>query len=225
LISIGNDIVALSGINRERTNDIRFHSKFITPAELALYQSSALVPIPFESFVWLLWSVKESAYKYQKRLLPQLIFAPTKIVVKNINIPDSYLDKKITNNLEINASAGDLIHGEVYIGVNKLYFKSIINDDLIATVVNNDSSFLDIVWGIQKIERSDNESQSLLARSCLLNKLQTMLPQSNLTLQNSPVGYPVLLNNGSDMGVLISLAHHGCFTSYCFKTDHHILFL
>ncbi|MEO6523638.1 MAG: 4'-phosphopantetheinyl transferase superfamily protein [Mucilaginibacter sp.] len=223
MISIGNDIVALGAINRQRSNDTRFHSKFITPTELALYQQPAIAAMPFESFVWLLWSVKEAAYKYQKRLEPDLIFSPAKIVVQHIIIPATYPNKVIEDAWEIDVLGVDFIHGEVHINTGKLYFKSIINADLIATVVDQEPAFQNIYWGIQKIVHTDSENQSRLVRVFLLNKFQSVFPQGNLTLQKSAVGYPVLFNNGVETGILISLAHHGHFTSYCFNMAHQVL--
>jgi phosphopantetheinyl transferase (holo-ACP synthase) len=217
LISIGNDIVALSAINRQRTNDIRFYSKFITPTELALYQQPAIAAIPFESFVWLLWSVKEASYKYQKRLDPDLVFSPTKIVVQHINIPTTYPDKVINDTWEVEALGDDFTHGEVDINTSKLSFKSIINDDLIATVVDRESEFQNINWGIQQIKHTDSENQSQLARMFLLNRLYSIFPKGNFTLQKSPVGYPLLLNNDIETGIFISMAHHHNYISYCFK--------
>lgn len=219
MISIGNDIVALSAINRQRTNDIRFHSKFVTPTELALYQEPAIAALPFESFVWLLWSVKESAYKYQKRLDSDLIFSPAKIIVQIIDIPQT-LSSTIVNDIwETENLAGGFIGGNVYINQTKLCFKSIINDDLIATVVDQNPLFQNIHWGIQRIIHQDTENQSDLVRMFLLNNLYSIYPNSNFSLQKSSVGYPILFDNDIETEMLISLAHHHQYISYTFKLN------
>ncbi len=78
--SAGNDIVALNAVDHQRTVSANFYSKFIIPAEQDLYkQSPAMETVSFCSFVWLLWSVKESAYKFVKRLQPELIFSPSRL--------------------------------------------------------------------------------------------------------------------------------------------------
>jgi phosphopantetheinyl transferase (holo-ACP synthase) len=217
LISIGNDIVALGSINRPRSNDIRFHSKFITPNELALYQTPAIAVIPFESFVWLLWSVKEAVYKYQKRLQPGLVFSPIKIVVRSIVIPALHEGDQTDINIgERDTPGDDCCNGEVESGEYKLHFRSIINEQLIASIVGHEPSFKNTYWGIRSIEHTNHQDQSLAVRQALLNKIRTIIPQGNLTLQQSPVGYPMLFNNGIDSQMLISFAHHGHFLFYSF---------
>jgi phosphopantetheinyl transferase (holo-ACP synthase) len=219
LISIGNDIVALGSINEQRTHNSRFHSKFISDTELALYQNQYVAVMPFQSFVWLLWSVKESVYKYRQRLNPQLVFSPIKIIVQHINIPAHYgAGILITNTWEGEAWGNNFCCGDAIIDDQKLCFKSIISDAFIATVVTDEPSFKNIYWGVQMIDDPLKDTQSRSVRTFLLNKLETIFPQgSNLTLQKGPFGYPVLLNNDIGTNIPVSLAHHGCFTSYCFR--------
>lgn len=217
MTSIGNDIVALSNTDKQRTNDVRFHSKFITTAELSLYKDSLASQISFEDFVWLLWSVKESAYKYQKRFDTELIFSPTRIEINRIKSPDG--QSVFTDLEEINVSGDNFYNGSVIIADKTLYFKAIINTDIIATIVNSDASFKNIHWGVQQIASPDSETQSISVRQLLLSRLKTTFPQGEFSLQKSLAGYPILLINESDSGIPISLAHHGLFTSYCFKID------
>lgn len=219
MISIGNDIVALSAINSQRTNDIRFHSKFVTKAELALHQIATIAALPFESFVWLLWSVKESAYKYQKRLYPELLFSPAKIIVHDIDIHDNHSYITVIDTWESNFLDRDFVHGRVHIGESKLYFKTIVTDKLIATIVCSEPSFQNIHWGIQKTETRNNEDQSTSVRTFLLNRLQNVYPNADLSIDKSAIGYPVLNYNPKATALLISFAHHGEYISYCFGTS------
>lgn len=220
MISIGNDIVALSAINAHRTVDTRFHSKFITPTELELRQIPANGKISLVNFIWLLWSVKESAYKYQKRLNPDLVFSPGKISIKNVTIPDTLQAIDPVSDWFGKASEPHFIYGEVVIDNNVLYFKSIINQHFIASVVNNDPDFNYIYWGIKRITSSDHEVQSSSVREFLFEKLKGFDPQNknNFTLQKDVAGYPVLYADKVKTGTLISLAHHGCYTSYAFMS-------
>ena len=64
MISAGNDIAALAKVNKERIPQPRFYSKILSDSERALYHQPQLTILPFENYVWLLWSVKESVYKY-----------------------------------------------------------------------------------------------------------------------------------------------------------------
>ncbi len=82
--SAGNDIVALRCIDIQRTGQFRFYSKILSTSEQTLYHQPLLADMPFENYVWLLWSVKESVYKFLKRSIPDLIFSPTKICIQEI---------------------------------------------------------------------------------------------------------------------------------------------
>src|ERR1700739_3692703 len=79
MTSTGNDIVALTAINVARTKQPNFYSRIVTSGEQELYYSTLQDQLPFEHFVWLVWSVKESAFKYLKRVDPGLIFSPSKM--------------------------------------------------------------------------------------------------------------------------------------------------
>lgn len=217
MISIGNDIVAVSTINRQRTTDSRFHAKFITQAELALYQGATVSALPFESFVWLLWSIKESVYKYQKRLNPELLFAPVKIIVQDIAFPDGPDKVTVGNIWESEAFADGFITGTVVSRNQTLHFRSVVQHNMVATIVNGDSSFLSLYWGIQQIDNSDQQTQSRLVREFVLNRVKSIFPQQNLTIQKNVAGYPMLLSNNIDTAIPVSFAHHGKYISYCFK--------
>ena len=79
--STGNDIIGLKSIDPHLTIQQRFYSKILSFSELELYYRKASETIPFENFIWLLWSVKESVYKYQKRNFPDLVFSSGKSIV------------------------------------------------------------------------------------------------------------------------------------------------
>ncbi|RKR83936.1 phosphopantetheinyl transferase (holo-ACP synthase) [Mucilaginibacter gracilis] len=219
MISIGNDIVDLNAINKQRTADTRFYSKFITPAEIELHDP-AIATLPLQSFVWLLWSVKEAVYKYQKRLNPQLVFAPIKIVVKQITVPALYNAAQFnSDSWEGSPNHNDFCFGCATGNGQTLFFKTIIHQYYIATIVSNNSLFPHVYWGVQRIANGGHQHQSQLVRTFLLNKLSSVFIKQDLALQKSPVGYPVLLVNNIEACMPISLAHHGLFTSYCFQLN------
>lgn len=215
--SIGNDIVSLTSINKQRTHDPKFFTKFITPSEHALYQTSIVNSLPFEDFVWLLWSVKESAYKYQKRLSPGLLFSPGKIIIQNVNIPYRPLAVNLTNKLWEGCAVGDgLYSGKVQVSGHRLDFKSIIQTELIATVVSDEhADFTKINCGIQSLSDHQHQNQSSSVRWILLDKL-TVFFVKDLTMEKSDAGYPIILEQGKALNILVSLAHHAKFTFYCF---------
>ena len=210
--SAGNDIVALDAINIQRTNDSRFYSKFITPPELALYDPA----LPFETFVWLLWSAKEAAYKYWQRHNPGLIFSPGKLILQAVSLPDSFSRTPFTSTWESGNTNGPFVTGTITDGEQQLHFRSKIHTNVLATIVNADEHFESVHWGIRQIEQTGNESQSAQVRAFSLNRLQATLNRDGLSIAKSEVGYPVVLNDGDQLDVALSLAHHESFVGYSF---------
>jgi phosphopantetheinyl transferase (holo-ACP synthase) len=215
MISAGNDIVDLRFVNKKRTADPRFYSKFISPAEEKLGHQSNLKILPFENYVWLLWSVKESAYKYLKRLQPDLLFAPAKILVNEIQ--DNSQPAVETN------PTGDLLNEQIYnvtvsCGAHTLYFHSRVNADWIATIVNGTADFANTIHEVKKITSSDYKSQSTAVRRFLLAKIATVF-EDEFTVEKSTDGYPVLWRNGMASDLIASMAHDGFYVSYSLNLD------
>jgi phosphopantetheinyl transferase (holo-ACP synthase) len=160
--STGNDIVALGQTSRERTLDFRFYSKILSESEKALYCGERSSGLPFEKFVWLLWSIKESVYKYEKRLAPDLLFTPTTIIVREINFPSphSNSDQKRSSKWENSRpeSGDDYFTGVVHWQNEIFYSRSQVQDELISTVVSCDNCFENTWWGFRAIDKSDSAS-------------------------------------------------------------------
>jgi len=214
--SIGNDIVALKSINKKRTNQIRFYSKILSAYEQVLYHQPSFTDIPFENYVWLLWSAKESAYKYLKRILPRLVFSPTKFVIQYIKIPSSPLLSAFKNtHWESTGNGKEFYSGMLIYDSYVFYFRSKITEDWIATVVNDDKIFDNVYWGIQSIAKKSYYHQSKAVRTFLLKKLSSFFP-GDLHVDKTPVGYPVILKGIQNMHIPVSLAHHGHFVGYSF---------
>jgi len=216
--SAGNDIIALGTINKERSNDSRFYSQVLSASEQALYQEPQFAGMPFEHFLWLAWSVKESAYKYLKREVPGLVFSPTRIIIRDINLPK---DQRLTafegRQWQGNASAETCYKGSVIFGSATLYFRSNIHSELIATVVSEDQKFENTWWGISTINHTDADHQSKEVRSFLLHKLNTILPGKYIRIEKTAVGYPVVLEGTKELKIPVSFSHHGRFISYSFQ--------
>lgn len=212
--SAGNDIVALNAIDIQRTRDARFYSKFIADSELAIYQPSA--DLPFETFIWLLWSVKESAYKYLQRHNGDLIFSPARIIVQAINIPTKISFIPLTTVWE--AAMGDqpFISGTLSNGYQQLYFQSKIYTNVLATIVDASPHFENVYWGIKPIKNSTNQNQSIEVRNFSLTKLKSVLGITNLYILKSEIGYPLVLEGGASLEIALSFAHHDRFVGYSF---------
>ena len=218
IISAGNDIVDLGTINATRTKDQRFYTKFITGTETALHNQPHLVDMPFEYFVWMLWSVKESVYKFMQRHHPGLVFSPSKITVEQIESPWEAFAPAVTQpEIEAEGFAGiTTFNSTIVFGADNFYSRTIINSNYIATIVNNSNDLENICWGIKQIDQSEPEYQSKAVRQFLLKKLSSVFDTDDLRIIKNSSGCPVLFNGDSRVDIPISLAHHGHYIAYAF---------
>jgi phosphopantetheinyl transferase (holo-ACP synthase) len=220
MISTGNDIVSLNAINVARTKQHRFYSKIISGSERSLYDKPGFEAMPFENFIWLLWSIKESAYKFLQRIKPDLVFTPIKFEIKQLNVP---LEFKILDfDSEADGTGFDdllALPGIIAVGADKLYSRSLMYKQAIMTVVNGDENFNNTYWGIKIIENADHDTQSLAVREFLLNRLKKALDISDLAIIKNARGVPVLLSGANDMAVPVSLSHHETIIAYSFPLD------
>ena len=157
--SAGNDIIDLGAINQKRSGDRKFYSKILSVTEQSLYPRAEYTSLTWEQYVWLLWSIKESAYKYLKRALPDLVFSPKKIIIQKIEL-HSVPEIKPFIGTQWEGNAGDeyCYKGNLIFETNILHFKSKIYSELVATVVSEDETFKDTWWGIQTITHTDKDA-------------------------------------------------------------------
>lgn len=213
--SVGNDIIALSAIDKERSNRQQFYSKILSVSEQQLFKEQIFRELPFEHFVWLLWSIKESVYKCLKRSVNDLIFSPTKIVVQQIDLsPGAETITFEGTQLENKGFDDAFYKGVIFFDNRALYFRSKIFTELITTVVAEDDNFDNIFWGVQKIEQTDYAHQSAAVRAFVLSRLKVLIPDNDLTIEKTPVGYPVILQARERLDIAVSLAHHEQFVAY-----------
>ena len=211
--SAGNDIVDLQLIDVDRTNQSRFFSKILSLTE----QAEAPVNLPFEHYVWMLWTVKESAYKYFKRLIPELVFSPAKINISRLSPPTTVLQTNTGQLCETGINATNCFTGIAESGAGTVFFRSIITPQFIATIVNNEAGFANVYWGIRQTQLLNANQQSIAVRELAGPSIQAVLGCNDLYFEKSKAGYPVLFCNRQPTGVPVSFAHHGCFVSYSFK--------
>jgi len=219
MLSTGNDIVSLNAINKTRTNQPGFYSKILSDTEKALYKELLPAGIAFENFVWLLWSIKESAYKYLQRNTPGLVFSPTRFVVQRIEPPFGYA----TTNIESSETEGTgfgnrpVLKSVITFGSDTLYSKSFIYRELIVSVVNSNEDFENTSWGIKFISSSDPEYQSTAVRIFLVARLNKLLKLDGVTISKSPHGFPLILSHDEHIEIPVSLSHHDQWVAYSFQ--------
>jgi hypothetical protein len=200
IASTGNDIVDLAATDPRRTGSYRFYSRILSGEEVALYDAPALGELAFDRYVWLLWSIKESVYKYTSRTDTGLVFAPLTIPILHIDPP-----------------SGDGFYKSMVIyGSEILYSRSIITDRLIVTVVSGDENFDHTWWGFRSIDDAGHVAQSASVRTFALGKLATALSRADLKIEKTTAGYPVVLDGNGLLDISLSLAHHGHFVAYSY---------
>jgi phosphopantetheinyl transferase (holo-ACP synthase) len=201
--SIGNDVVALAGINPERTRQHRFCSKIISSAEQDAYPALQIYSFPFEHYVWLLWSVKESAYKFVKRLQPGLIFSPTKVIVQKLSHP----------------AMGNYC-GTVNCNGLVLRFRSEVTNTYIHTIVSYNAEFKHVHFGVAWIAQSDYAFQFAAVRQSALYALSNLLPNTAITIRKHHTGYPEVWIGNEALPMPLSFSHDGNYVAYaCLKTN------
>jgi len=217
----GNDIVSLNAVNARATQP-RYYSKILSTSEIVLYNEPGFTNLAFENFVWLLWSVKESAYKYFKRIKSDLIFSPTKFIVQHLQMPAEY---NIAN-VEVREMEGRgfdrknniVFNSTIKIGSETFYSSSIIHREFIASVVNGDGNFENTYWGIKLINKSDPLYQSFAVREFLIKRLKRLFHLDNPVISKTPEGFPVVQDGINEREVPVSLSHHDCLVAYSFQS-------
>jgi phosphopantetheinyl transferase (holo-ACP synthase) len=221
MISAGNDIISLSAIDITRTNQQKFYSKILSPEEKEIYNQPGFTSVPFENFVWLLWSIKEAAYKYLKRHNPGVAFIPVKFVVTELHVPNDYSltsfgGKQTEGTGFVNMP---VFKGIIKVGDDTIYSNSLIYRELIFSTVNGDDDFENINWGIKIIDRVDAEYQSAVVRAFLIDRLQRFFNVDGIVIDKNTGGIPFVLKGGAEFGVVVSLSHHEEFVGYSFRSQ------
>lgn len=196
MISIGNDIVSLALVNKERTRLPQFYHKILNAPEIELHSQCSL---PFEQYVWLLWSIKEAVYKCAQRHNTALLFLPKKITVQQV--------EQIAGEFTSTAS----LDGNIFYG------KSYVNNAAIHSIVSNhEHYYTGMYWGEQFIDEDSSENQSLQVRALALSKLSSIYKGTSLHITKTVAGCPVLLVDGAVTSLPISFSHHGNYVAYSF---------
>lgn len=179
---IGNDIIDL--------NLAKFQSNWERPGFLQKIfsedeQGLILAAENKELLVWLLWSMKETAYKALQRK-------------KNFNPfynPKLFICKRV----EINAEKA---RGEVSFKNHSLEIKSLLFSDIIHTCTTN--------TGCSLISQNNNSRLKLLQKVAA----HFNLPLESLNIIKNKQGVPFLTYRGDFLQIPFSLSHHGNYSAY-----------
>ncbi|WP_158993760.1 4'-phosphopantetheinyl transferase superfamily protein [Mucilaginibacter sp. L196] len=216
MLSTGNDIVSLNTINVTRTKQPNFYSKILTPTETALYKQSRFANTPFEVFVWLLWSIKESAFKFLQRIDTDILFTPVKFEVSEIQIPFGF---NLTDfkPIELTGIGFDGIHtikSTIKFDDLILYSNSSIYQEFISTVVNGVEDFSNTHWGVKQIDSDEVAFQSAEVRAFLIDNFKD---NTSISIGKNPFGIPIILKDNIEQPIPVSLSHHEYYIAYSFQ--------
>ncbi len=203
--------MALAATDNYRTCQHRFYSRILSPAELSLYNQlaggrlstlfdrQADCGLSFQSFVWLLWSIKESVFKYVSRSDHGLAFAPLKITVSILRSRDDFYEGMVRYDQAI------------------LYSRSFLRDGAILTVVSEEKDFALTRWGFHTIGDTDYASQSGSVRGFALESLSGIFPGAALRIVKTPDGPPEIWDGDQALDIPLSLAHHGHYVAWSYR--------
>ena len=209
-ISSGNDLVYLPATRADRTNLPRFYSRILTAAEVEGFARLAALGLPFDHYVWLCWSVKEAVYKYQKRLFPELVFAPLRIEVQQLDPLSGDRDLYTGIVGELSRVGPTDARGQI------LYSRTWIRGGVMLTIVSDDQQFTDTLWGFSTIDSAAHADQSAAVRDLALGKLSSVLSRDDLRLEKDAAGCPIVLAGDRPLAIPVSLAHHDRYIAYSF---------
>lgn len=201
MISTGNDIVSLDRINVERTNEFRFYTKILDASEKELFHPIQL-QIPFTHYVWLLWSVKEAAYKFVKRLDSDIKFSPLKFVVTELH-PDT-MKEQIKNRF---------FTGRIIFQQKTLFFNTEYNHSFLHTIVHHKNNFDTVFTGYATQQSDVYEQQSIAAKQLLQKDFSHRFNQL-IHVEKNAVGYPEIYCNEKKSAIPVSISHDGFLVGY-----------
>ena len=187
---IGNDIVDLKQAAKDSNWKRRgFLDKVFTPEEQQLIFSAK----DKDQMVWLLWSMKEAAYKahLQKTEIP--FFNPKKLRCQLVSESEGF----------------------VFVFDSKYQTKSILTEDWIHTQTvseENTSGFSDCFL----LDQTAHASQSEVVRQKLVAYYSATykILQSDLKVVKNSFGIPILKITNQTINKSLSLSHHGRFGAF-----------
>ena len=190
---IGNDIVDLKVASLESNwKRPRFLDKVFSPKEQSLIKHSENQ----SQMVWLLWSMKEAAYKIYVQQCGERFFNPKKLKCELISKNE----------------------GLVTFNGNQYLTKSELSHLFINTFAYLESTKTTITHNF-KIENTSYKTQSLTVKQTLLKHFSetNALSIKNLEIKKDKNNVPKLFYNNTEQSNAISIAHHGVYGAFALK--------
>jgi phosphopantetheinyl transferase (holo-ACP synthase) len=187
---IGNDIVDLNNI-KTNWNRPRFLDKVFTEKEQHIISASENK----HQTVWLLWSMREAAYKVYVQQFGRRFFNPKKLVCYLSSTTNGYV----------------IIENERY------YTRSIISNNYVYTIASLNTSE-NYKSSILEIENNSYFTQSASLKNHFLEIVSTEkdLNIKDLSIRKDTFGIPELFLNNLKLPLQMSLTHCGNYGGYVY---------
>lgn len=197
---IGNDIVDMNDErNFNRSSQQRFLNKLFTASEQKLIASSDMP----DHMVWILWSIKESAYKVINKYTGERSYAPLsyEVKMKEVNVLNTAF-------LESTVAVSDTI----------LFARTFVTENFIYSNASTSLSLLNSVkWKIEERSVMNPEQQSIAIREFAKKHIaeHTGINISGIFISKDNAGVPlVYIDNKISGEVSLSLTHDGNYSAY-----------
>jgi len=194
---IGNDVVDLRQASINSPKNFkglrwkRFLNKVFTQEEQEFIMMSSENQF---KIVWLLWSMKEAAYKIHMR----------------------QFDKKRTfNPKDLKCKVYFKTRGKVTIDDQSYYTTSQITEDYIYSVATSDKNITPISSCL-RLENAAYDNQYKVARNEILKRYSELkdTPITSLEIIKDKTGIPSLFLNGKKQDDALSITHHGAYCGF-----------
>lgn len=195
---IGNDIVDLAQAGHDSNWQRRgFLEKLFTPHEQQLIHS-ATDP---NQMVWLLWSMKESAYKAIVRQTERRFFAPQTLPCSGLSVGAE-------------TATGSVCYDKVWYRTT-----SLITGQYISTVASEANGNQSIDGQVVTFERVDYACQHRVIREAVKHHFTSRfsVSQCRIVVQKNAAGVPSLVIQdgfGRTTNRMLSLSHHGQYGAF-----------
>lgn len=192
---IGNDIIDLKEVSESsRTRRQRFLNKVFTIDE----QAFLLTQNDINGSIWLLWSMKESAWKAHYRNSSIRLFSPKLMQCK----------------AQYCSIEGDFVSGIVSVEKKQYQTFSLWKNDLIHTTAN--STAVPIEHDFFRMAAVSSKGQSAQVRNKVCQTISSHLGYSlnAISIGYSNHGVPQVIVNGVNSNIKLSISHHGRFGAY-----------
>jgi phosphopantetheinyl transferase (holo-ACP synthase) len=202
---IGNDVVDLAFASKESNWKRRgFLKKIYTESEQYCIMNSENP----ELTVWLMWSMKESAYKIHMRQFRESFFAPLRFECRIINgLHNNFSGQVLSSNSEYTTMT-EYINGSIF----TLAFEE--NCTVANCIINKKINFSDKYY---------NKQHKAIYTSVLkeISRIKDK-PLEQFNIKKDYIGIPEIIHNGEKLNMLLSLSHHGRYGAYVIAEDQFI---